>query len=231
MNKLLLTASLLAIVSAAPTFAADLQIDEPALAPLPDPVVDDWTGFYAGLFGGYVSGAAETVVGVVPDDILISGGLIGAAVGFNYQLDDNIVLGLEGDLAWSNAEGSSLCADNIVFECAGGLDWLSTVRVRAGVTYDAALLYATAGIAVAGGTAAVIPPPLNASGEFSDTFVGWTAGFGAEVKLTDSISARAEYAYTDLGSRTAPQGTLTTTGDTEISPYFHTVKAGLNFAF
>jgi opacity protein-like surface antigen len=85
LNKLLLTASLLAIVLAAPAFAADLQIDEAELAPLPDPVTDDWTGFYAGVFGGYVSGAAETVVGVVPDDILISGGLIGAAVGFNVS--------------------------------------------------------------------------------------------------------------------------------------------------
>lgn len=231
MNKLLLTAGLLATIFASPAIAADLQAEVSELAEPSGPVADDWTGFYAGLFGGYVAGDAQTQVDIVSDDIFVSGGLIGAAVGFNYQLDDNFVLGLEGDLAWTNAEGSAVCADNNLFICAGSLEWLSTVRARAGATFENALLYATAGIAVAGGTATVIPPPLNASGEFSDTFVGWTAGFGGEVKLTDNMAARLEYAYTDLGTRTAPQGTLTTTGDTEISPYFHSVKAGLNFAF
>ena len=230
MNKLLMTAGLLAVAIISPTMAADLQVETSDIV-LPDLPSDEWTGFYAGLFGGYVSGNAETMVGVIPDDIIFSGGLVGAAVGFNYQLDDNFVLGLEGDIAWSNAEGSAVCADNVMFACAGNLEWLSTVRARAGVTFDNALLYATAGVAVAGATATVIPPPLNASGEFSDTYVGWTAGFGGEVQLTDNISARLEYAYTDLGTRTAPQGTLTTTGDTEISPYLHSVKAGLNFAF
>ncbi|MGN6489098.1 MAG: outer membrane protein [Devosia sp.] len=228
MNNVFAAAALVALL-ASPAFAADLVIDTPKEG-YPTLGSDNWSGFYVGLYGGYGLGNASTLVGVIPDDIPLSGGMLGAAAGFNHQID-RVVLGVEGDVAWMGAAGTSLCADNIIFECSGSLDWLATLRARAGVAYDSALIYATAGVAVAGGTATVEPAPLFATGEFSDTFVGWTAGFGAELKLTDNISARAEYAFTDLGTRTAPQGTLTTMGETEISPYLNTVKLGLNFAF
>lgn len=193
------------------------------------PVSSDWSGFYAGVFGGYASGTATTVASVT-DEIDISGGIAGVAIGANYQID-SFVLGVEGDLAWSGIGGSAICALSPAFTCGGDIEWLSTVRARAGVAFDQALLYATAGVAIAGATATVTPPPPLATGEYSDTFIGWTAGVGAEVKLTDTISARAEYAYTDLGTRTAPAGTLTTTGATAISATLHSVKLGLNFAF
>ncbi len=229
MNKILLTAGLLAAVTISPAVAADLQVEAPVLAALPDPVADDWSGFYAGVFGGYGAGTATTQTSVT-QDIGVSGGMFGAAVGFNAQFD-SFVLGVEGDLAWSGIEGSEVCAINAFFDCAGSIDWLSTVRGRAGVALDNVLLYATAGIAITGVSATVTPVPLNATGEYSDIFIGWTAGFGGEIKLTDTISARAEYAYTDLGKGTAPAGTLTTTGDSDLSGTLQSVKLGLNFAF
>ena len=229
MNKLLLTAGLLATVLVSPALAADLQIEEPASAALPDPAGSDWTGFYAGVFGGYASGTATTETSVT-DDIGVSGGMLGAAVGVNAQFD-SFVLGVEGDLAWSGIDGSKVCALNAAFDCAGSIDWLSTVRGRAGVSLDGVMLYATAGIAITGVSATVTPVPLNATGEYSEIFIGWTAGFGGEIKLTDTISARAEYAYTDLGTATAEAGTLTTTGDSDLSGTLQSVKLGLNFAF
>lgn len=181
------------------------------------------------MFGGYAAGTATTVASVT-DEIDLSGGLVGVAIGANYQLD-SFVLGVEGDLAWSGISGSAVCALNPAFDCGGNIEWLSTLRARAGVAFDQALLYATAGIAVAGATATVTPAPAFTTGEYSDTFIGWTAGIGGEIKLTDTISARAEYAYTDLGTRTAPTGTLTSTGTTDISATLHTAKIGLNFQF
>ena len=225
MKKILAVAAV-AAPAASPAVAADLIIaDDVGVAP----VSDDWSGFYAGVFGGYAAGTAVTVASVT-DEIDVSGGLAGVAIGANYQLD-SFVLGVEGDLAWSGVSGSAICALNPGFECAGTLDWISTLRARAGVAFDQALIYATAGIAVAGATATVTPAPPLATGEYSDTFIGWTAGIGGEVKLTDTISARAEYAYTDLGRRIAPEGTLTTTGATNVSATLHSVKLGLNFAF
>lgn len=229
MLKIFATASLLAGVFAAPAIAADLQVETPALADMADPVADNWTGFYAGVFGGYAAGTATTQTSIT-QDIGVSGGMVGAAVGVNAQFD-SFVLGVEGDLAWSGIEGSEVCALNATFECAGSIDWLSTVHARAGVALDNVLLYATAGIAITGVSATVTPAPASATGEYSDIFVGWTAGFGGEIKLTDTISARAEYAYTDLGTGTAPAGTLTTTGDSHLSGTLQSVKLGLNFAF
>jgi outer membrane immunogenic protein len=216
----------LAVALASPSPAADFTMPDAASIY----ANDDWSGFYAGVFGGYAVGRAVTQSSV-SDEIGVSGGLLGVAAGVNHQLD-NLVLGVEADIAWSNAEGSVTCAANALYECTGNLNWLSTFRARAGVAFDHALLYATAGLAIAGATATVTPAPPTATGEYSDTFLGWTVGVGGELKLTEAISVRAEYAYVDLGSRTAPQGTLTNIGgDTEISPTLHAVKAGLNFAF
>jgi outer membrane immunogenic protein len=61
--------------------------------------------------------------------------------------------------------------------------------------------------------------------------VGWTAGLGAEMKVTDNISIKAEYDYVDLGTRTAPAGTVATTEDTDISVAFSAARFGLNFHF
>jgi len=235
LNKLLLAAGLLAITIASPTVAADLQIEAPSLAALPDPVVDNWSGFYAGVFGSYSSGTVETYTdGLLGSEIGVSGPMIGADVGFNIQLD-NIVLGAEGDLAWSGVEGSEACDDDPFFNCGRSITWLSTVRGRAGLALDKVLLYATAGVAIGGINATTQPTPANSDGEYSDTFVGWTVGAGAEVKLTETISARAEYAYTDLGSHDIPEGTIYSEGapdvNASIHPYFHSVKLGLNFAF
>ncbi len=35
----------------------------------------------------------------------------------------------------------------------------------------------------------------------SKTMYGWTAGVGADVKLTEKVFARGEYRYTDYGSK------------------------------
>ena len=52
------------------------------------------------------------------------------------------------------------------------------------------------------------PAPGGTTGSYSDTYIGWTVGGGVEAALTDQVSAKLEYAYSDFGSRTAPAGTL-----------------------
>ncbi len=229
MIRIFATAGLLATVLAAPAFAADLQVEAPSLAALPDPVADNWSGFYAGVFGSYAAGTATTETSVT-DEIDVSGGMVGAALGVNAQMD-SFVISLEADVAWSGIEGSKVCELNAAFDCAGSIDWMSTLRTRAGVAFDNVLLYATTGLALSSVSATVDPVPLDATGEYSELFLGWTAGVGGEIKLTDSISARAEYAYTNLGRNTAPEGTLTTNGDSDLSGSLQSVKLGLNFAF
>ena len=82
---LLATVAVAGITSAAS--AADLLIDQG-----PAPVVNnyssfDWNGAYAGL---YLTGQSDSVFG------------LGADLGVNVLLDSNLLVGVEGDLAWLN---------------------------------------------------------------------------------------------------------------------------------
>lgn len=107
-----------------------------------------WSGFYAGINGGYSWGRSRTDVGyVVPGtttpiaapagSILsgafdINGGVAGGQVGYNWQ-SANWVGGLEGDFQWSGEKGrnSYLCAATVAGgPCFPGLN----VALPAGIT-------------------------------------------------------------------------------------------------
>ena len=58
------------------------------------------------------------------------------------------------------------------------------------------LLYATAG-----GAAKDLEVTTGGVSE-SNTMIGWTAGGGADIMVTDNVFGRVEYRYTDFGSDT-----------------------------
>ena len=65
--------------------------------------------------------------------------------------------------------------------------------------------------------------------EEKDTKWGWTVGAGLDYALTDNLTARLEYRYTDLGSIEA--GDPLTSGQVESDLSFHAVRAGLGWHF
>ena len=93
----------------------------PTKAPTYTASTGNWTGFYAGIHGGYgwgnapyafsphspVAGGAWAPLsgGTFGDNI--GGGLFGGHSGYNHQMG-NWVLGLEGSFAWSGLKGSTL---------------------------------------------------------------------------------------------------------------------------
>jgi outer membrane immunogenic protein len=156
-----------------------------------------------------------------------TGLIAGGQIGYNWQRD-NVVLGLEGDAVRVGLPSSTGTAtrfsppfDQTVTVNFGGLDWMASVRGRAGVTADNTLFYLTAGGAVAqiGGTTTTV---VNGSGigipagTFTatsggpTTAIGWTVGGGIEVALNDNWSIGGEYRHTDFGNRavsfTVPDG-------------------------
>ena len=101
------------------------------------------------------------------------------------------------------------------------LDYIGTVRGRIGALIDPALLaYVSGGLAYGGansstsqfltGTAPAFgpfyTPAWGASGSYSDTHTGWTAGAGLEWMFFPNWSAKVEYLYYDLGSVTYASG-------------------------
>ena len=228
-----------------PSVAADLPIRGPFyMAPVAAPIFD-WSGFYLGAHAGYGRGkydidTATVVGGVVVDtasnSFALDGWLSGGQIGFNWQVDQ-LVLGIEGDMSWSNI-GGDFQYDPLRPAAIAGADinWLATLRGRIGVAYDRTLLYATGGLARGkdlGFANSVIVTGDRASA--SGTRTGWAAGGGLEHALTDNLSIKAEYLYVDLGddrresaASTFPPG-LVLRADSNID--LHIIRAGLNYRF
>ncbi|MBB3019414.1 outer membrane immunogenic protein [Microvirga lupini] len=195
MKKILLSSvALLGLATGA--VAADLpsrRAPAPIIAAVP---VFTWTGFYVGVNAGigWATDDTVTIGGVdyaVDDDAAFVGG---AQVGYNYQIG-SFVLGLEADINYADFGGD----DDFDSE-----DWFGTVRARAGVAFDRALVYATGGFA------------------FADDANGWTVGGGLEYAFTNNLSAKIEGLYVSVEQ------------DTPFGDYdadFGVVRAGLNFRF
>lgn len=207
-------------------FASDLPSRRAAPAPAPylSPApVFSWTGFYAGINGGYGFGSFDTSRG---KKFLgsVNGGLIGGTVGYNYQFSQ-FVAGLEGDFDYASI-------DNTKHPFAGAttkskLSSIGTIRGRLGFAADRALVFVTGGFAGGQVKARISDSVNNVFQSRSDFRSGYALGAGIEYAFTNNISAKAEYIYTSLGSRkyfSAPDN---------IDTGLHTsmVRAGLNYRF
>lgn len=196
---------------AAPAFAADLTPVEPL--PMPPAVqaapANDWTGFYLGALGGFGWGNADTSVGDVDADGFDVGGYAGA----NWQWG-NFVVGAEGDVVWPFRDGSG--AGVSVDQGLNG-----SLRGRAGIALDRFLVYGTGG-------AALTDLELSGGGLSDDqTLWGWTAGAGVEGMLTDNITARVEYRFTDYDDKTFTLGGGPVNSDFTT----HTIRGGIGLKF
>jgi outer membrane immunogenic protein len=189
----------LALVSGAQ--AADLIIDEPA-AGVVEVAGGNWDGLYVGAFVGGLGGTFEDESSAEYD---VSGWLAGVNLGANFTVADGIVLGVVGDIAWSNADEQ----DGAPF----AIDWNASLRGRLGFDGGAFLPYLTAGLAVAGTEIDTV----------SETHVGWTVGAGVEFAVAENISVDLLYRYSDYGT--------VDYGFEEFGLTSHAVTVGLNFKF
>lgn len=200
-----------AVMAAAATAAQAADIARPAPAPIAVPApAFSWTGFYVGGNVGYAWGSADT--STLFGSTGTSGWLGGGQLGFNYQFSNNIVAGIEADIAGGKVSGGVPGIDS-------NLDLLGSVRGRLGYAAGRFLPYVTGGFAY-GNTS------VDALGiDQSKTLTGWTAGAGLEYALTDHWTAKTEYLYTDLGSK------FYDTIGTDVGVTNQTVRAGINFKF
>jgi outer membrane immunogenic protein len=206
--------TLAALLGAGPVLAADAVLEEPPApsAPIEELPVASWAGPYAGLTAGYgFEGKVEDDFG---NEISSDGFIGGAFAGYQAQ-NGQFVYGLEGDVTYKGFSD-----EDFGVETSTGVEGSLRVRLGYAVT-PSVLLYGTAG------GAAQNLEIEDAAGSDDNTMVGWTAGAGADVKVTENIFARAEYRYSDYGSKEFDTGS----GAVDVDSSDHRVMFGVGYKF
>jgi len=210
-----LTATLLASTMAFMTFtaahAADAvdQIPEAPMAVDNVAPVGNWGGAYVGGTASYDAGRFHN--GGDYNARAFGGGIYG---GYNWQ-SGQIVYGAEGDINYNAIDGRA----------APGVDGKQgvngSIRGRVGYDMNPFLLYGTAGLAASNNK-------LD-DGTSSDkkTALGYTVGAGVEAMVTNNITARVEYRYTDYQKKSfdLDSGRISRGFDD------HSVKVGIGMKF
>jgi outer membrane immunogenic protein len=211
MFKTFLLGSAAAMAISTSAFAADAIYEAPAEPPMAVESAPQfsWAGGYAGVLTGYGWGDG-TVDGVGSEDF--DGARLGGFVGYNWDMGNQLVVGLEGDL---NYDWNEETVTGTGVDVNSGLNW--SARARVGYAMDRALLF------VAGGYTGTNIEADGPAGSDDDTLHGWTIGGGVDYAVTDRMFTRIEYRYNDFGS-----GDL---GGADVDFDQHVVNVGLAVKF
>ena len=233
-KKSLIAVTLLAGLVGGSAQAADLYVPEVII----DPVALTWSGCYIGADIRYTTGRTSESFPYSDYATNITGPGIAPQIGCDYQFDDApFLVGIVADVAALNDRGDAIVVPGAFPQrLSSSLDWLATVRARAGYVADKTLFYATAGVAFGNVSTRleVVGGALNATS--SVTQVGYTVGGGIETMVTDNISIFAEYNFTDLGRRAhtyaGAAGLRGAAGnELDLLTVNHTIKVGVNYRF
>ncbi len=188
-----------ALVLGTPATAADMAIKAPALQS-----VYDWTGFYIGGHFGYGSGGLGPGTNPLPEQSgifpsSVTGLIGGYEAGYNWQLANHSVLGVEADASFTSPVDSARLVPS-AFNST--IDYVSTVRGRVGYAFGTWMPYVTGGFAWA-------HTHVNLNDNSGSIFAtpgaiqtGWAAGAGVAFAVSGNWSAKLEYDYISLASRT-----------------------------
>jgi outer membrane immunogenic protein len=269
--KRTILAALAATLLAGTAYGADIAPMYKAVPQqAPAPAIN-WTGFHIGLNAGWLGSTSNDITSAFTDtgggglgapltankvalteSLGYNGFLGGGQIGYNWQTG-MFVVGFEGDFDGVSASSSDT---NGPFKFAGfvpvsygfnrELDWLATVRGKAGITVMPSLLfYATGGLAVGEvklGNSFICPTCAPAASTEatttntqSNTATGWTVGAGAEWMFAQNWSIKVEYLYVDLGSSTSTltytYGGNTSTMTSTVNERENVARGGINYRF
>ncbi len=205
--------------------AADLPRRQamPTKAPAYTPPYN-WSGAYIGINGGGGFGRSEWNSALGSTGAFdVKGGVVGGTLGYNWQMGQTVV-GLEGDMDWSNIRGTTSNGPCAALGCETRNEWLATARGRLGYAFNGFMPFITGGLAVGN-----IKATLGSVGTTTQTNAGWTVGAGLEAAIAGPWTAKVEYLYADLGKGSCDASICGTSADVD----FHTnlVRAGINYRF
>jgi|CZKQ01.1.fsa_nt_gi outer membrane immunogenic protein len=204
---------------------------------VPAPAPCDWSGFYIGLNVG-VAGLNTTITDIddwwsaashTPEDTNFTGG---GQVGYNWQ-KGAFVFGLEADADYLNTENTQ--TDNRTESSLkplwrANVDFQGSLRARAGISVDKALIYATGGVALSHGKSGFLSEEEGFNAYQDEWQPGFVGGVGVEYALNCHWSARMEALYSHY-----PTTNTTISGDNsyhfDIQNNVYSVRFGINYLF
>jgi high affinity Mn2+ porin len=191
----------------------------------------DWSGLYAGGHVGYGRGYGRNIL--FDPNPAAAGSSFGSLwgglqFGYNHLLPSRLLVGIEGDISFPNYLDDGIVAERSTRTSAvtEKLDFVSTVRGRAGYAFDRWLFYATGGLAW---SQARFLEDSNLTGSEDKVLrmrSGWAVGAGAELAIAPGWAARLEYLHDRLGKAdgTFPSGT----GYESTTVALNSVRLGLD---
>lgn len=161
---------------------------------------EDFDGPYIGVQAGWNRAeVADRTIDAQPIDTEVSRDalVLGGYAGYNHQINDRFVIGAEAgfsgafdDEVRAHSDGTALTIDP---------RYSFDLTARAGyLVNDKTLIYVRGGYANARVRTTLVSD--EGTTRVSDNLDGWLVGGGVERVLTDNISARLEYRYTDFGN-------------------------------
>ena len=208
----------------------------PASTPRPKPPRPPtyWTGPYVGAnFGGAFSAGEHVLTPIGWGATDPSGVIGGLQFGYNYLFSPNWLLGIEGELEWTSAQGTENFTTAVALgagQVISDHNWYDTVAGRLGYTM---------------GPLAVLREGRRRLDErrlphgreqgfntgmssINTTRTGVTIGGGAEYMLSPRWSAKVEYAYLDFGTRRY-NFAVPVFGPSTVHTRVNEVKFGMNY--
>lgn len=224
--------------------ASDLPSKTSAPSLLSSQKVADWSGFYVGVVAGggtsttYISDDNQSI-GYPSRSLTEFGGTVGGTVGFNIQ-NRGFVYGVEGDanlasFKHSHDDGNYGTLWNSNFNS------LSTLRGRAGIAVDNALVYVTAGLAFVGYDLKGDYSPTNSCAEFeagdewgfclNGIKIGFVGGAGVEYALSNAYSVKFETLYVAAPTIYVDDVRNENPENYGVNSSMFLVRVGLNYRF
>jgi opacity protein-like surface antigen len=194
-----------------------------------------WAGAYVGAnFGGAFSSGETVLTPIGSDTINPSGVLGGVQFGYNYLLAPTWLIGIEGELDWTTAQGKSNFVDpagTASLSVTSDHRWYDSLSGRIGHVTGPLMLFVKGGVAWMNADYTMqVNSGLDGSTLTNTTRTGWSVGAGLEYMLGSRWSAKFEYDHLDFDSKTLgfvnPFGNSVT-----LQTAVNEVKAGVNYHF
>ena len=203
-----------------------------------------FTGPYVGAQLGLVNGAdsgTELLNGAADGyttDTSPKGNTYGLLGGYNWPLDNNLVVGVEADYEQRSANDSILYKNFGVpdpqFPFETKLKAAYSLRAKLGYAFNEnqSLAYVTAGIAAADISRTYSDTLAVATIEDSKIQNGWAAGLGVEHLIKQNISVGLEYRYADYGQADVNTSAIFGAGYTQPQKYHESsFRVGMAYRF